>query len=169
MSSKHKRKGKFKGDRFIKVPHLMYDSLAFQSLSVRARCLLLEFRRRFNSYNNGQITLSIREAATVIKGSKSTACTALGELQQRGFVRVVSKGVYQNRHATSWLLTFEEYNGATPTHDWKHYPAIKYPVLTKGWREGEKENGSAATETESPPDRTAGGYSEENAAGGVLH
>lgn len=165
MSSKHRRKGTFKGERYIKVTHFMYDSVAFQSLSVRARCLLLELRRRYNSFNNGGITLSIREAAAVIKGSKSTACNALGELQERGFVRVVSKGVYQNRHATTWYLTFEAPEGSNPTHEWKHYPTVKYPVLTKGFADkGEKENSSSATETDRARDRTVEENPGENAA-----
>lgn len=127
-----KRKGTKIVGGFIALPNIMYDNVAWKSLTTNARCILLEFMRRYNGSNNGFITMSCREAAAVFHGSKSTAQKRLLELQEHGFIKIVNKGVYQNRHASTWLLTFQtdDRNNQRPTNNWKHYsPPKKTTVL----------------------------------------
>lgn len=116
---------KNRGQPFLRVINAIYDHPAWKELSADARCILLELIRRYNGRNNGFITLSCREAAAIFHGGKGTAQTRLSELQAHGLVKIVNKGVYQNRHATTWLLTFEtdDRNSHRPTHDWKSYKA----------------------------------------------
>lgn len=138
-----KRKG---SGRFVSIPHVILDSAAWKSLSSDACRLYVELKRRHNGQNNGFITLSYREAAQVINGGKSTAYARMQELQEHGFVRMVNKGQFQNRHATTWLLTTESDDRANhhPTNDWKNYAST----------ESEKKNASSGTGTDSTSTRT---------------
>ena len=123
MSGKRvNHKGRNKHAPFVGVYRSVYDSQAYQALSPRAKAIYWEIRRRYNSYNNGYIGLSLRDAAKVIHGSTSTAAIALAELQAHGLIRLSNKGVYQNRHATTWTLTDAPLSDSVaPTNDWRNY------------------------------------------------
>lgn len=99
------------------LPHVrLYDwmlkSPAYRSLSVYARCLYLEIRRRYNGSNNGAISMAFREAMELVGCSNRPLLTAFAELQEKGFIRPVVKGAFSwkarvdgKNRATTWLLT----------------------------------------------------------------
>lgn len=113
--------GRSKKDRYIGISHYFYDSTAFQTLPPAARCIYLELKRRYNGSNNGEIRLSCREAAEVIHGSTATASRMLVLLQDHGLIKCHNKGVYQNRHATTWILTSEVFEERAPTNEWRDF------------------------------------------------
>ena len=51
------------GDGFIKLPYAVYDSPAFETLKPIDVTVLLLLIRKHNGYNNGNISLGVREAA----------------------------------------------------------------------------------------------------------
>ena len=53
---------------------------AYRLLSCYGRALLLEFRIAYNSYNNGDIVISVRQAARLLGCDKDTAHKAIQEL-----------------------------------------------------------------------------------------
>jgi len=120
--AKPKRGKKYPGG-FIALPNIVCKHPAWKELSADARCLYIELKFRYNGSNNGFIGLSCREAAEVFHGGKDTARTRLKELQDHGFIKRVHKGHYQNRHATTWLLTTEpdDRNGHRSSDEWKQY------------------------------------------------
>jgi hypothetical protein len=105
--------------RFVSIPHWMLRCGAWKQLSPHARCLLIELKRRYNSWNNGDIRLSIREAAACLHSGKDRAGKALVELQEYGFIRLSQLGSfnYKARHATTWTLTEYGVDGREPTKD----------------------------------------------------
>jgi len=122
--SKMNAKGREKHSRFLSVTHRIYDSLAFKMLTQNAKVVYLEMRRRFNGFNNGQISLSVREASKAIKYDASAGASgqrALQELIKHGFIKTHNKGHYGNRHATTWILTSETFEERAPTNEWKDY------------------------------------------------
>lgn len=113
--------GRRKFEPFIMFKKYMLNHPSWLDMSPEARCLFIELRRRFNGVNNGDISLSCREAAKVAKTSKGTANKALRELIEHGFIKMANKGYFSNRHATTWILTNEGYAGASPTNEWARW------------------------------------------------
>lgn len=123
--AKYNRKGRSKNTPFIMLRNDIYDHPAWKALSPKARCIYLELRRRYNGTNNGEISLSMREAAMVAKSSKSTAQKALIALKSHGFVAMMNKGHFRNRHATTWRLTCEATENNAPTNEWRQWKPDK--------------------------------------------
>ena len=99
--------GRRKGEpKHIRHYEWMLASSAYRSLSCYARCLLVELYRRYNGGNNGEISMSVREAAELLGCNKDTALKAFRELEERGFIKSNVKGAFtlKERHATTWIL-----------------------------------------------------------------
>lgn len=116
-----KNRGKESTQRFVALPYNLLESEAWKEISPNAALMYVELKRRYNGANNGNITLSYREAAKAGRCGIGTAKRKLEELQRCGFVKIANKGCYQNRHATTWILTCQVYQGQTPSMEWKHY------------------------------------------------
>lgn len=101
------------GPRFIQLFHYLLDSEAWRSLKPPARALYIEIERRFNGVNNGEISLSVREAAKLIRVSRDTASRAFHDLEEKGLVRreVCGSFDWKIRHATTWVLTEKPLRG----------------------------------------------------------
>ena len=133
MSRKMYSNGRQKGeDRFVRHPHWLMNSPAWKSLSPTARCVEMELKKLYNGRNNGDIYLSVREAAKRVGVSPNTAQKALYELVDRGFIIPKQKGSFgwKKGVATSWILTEEKYNDALPTKNfmrWEPTPSIVKP------------------------------------------
>lgn len=115
----------------------MLDSPAYRSLSCHARCLLVELGRRYTGENNGNIPMSVREAARLLGAGKNTAQKAFSELEDRGFIRPNVKGAFtfKARHATTWILTEYKHGDERATKDfmkWKPTPIKQKPVSPRG-------------------------------------
>jgi len=92
----------------------------------------------YNGRNNGQIGLSVRRASERCNIARGTAQRAFVELQERGFIELVSKGAFSRKspHASEWRLTFNTCNvtGELPSKkfmSWgreKQNAVSKYPV-----------------------------------------
>lgn len=79
-------------DWFIKLPHAVYDSPAFQSLVPVERAVLFLLLRKFNGRNNGAIPLGVRDAAKDCHCGQMTACRALARLEEIGLIICTHKG-----------------------------------------------------------------------------
>lgn len=133
--------GRNKTQPFAMLTHYMMDSEAFRSLSSGAVLVLLLLIRRYNSLNNGYISLSNREIDELTCMSKSTAGKKLRELELKGFIQTMEKGFFTKRMATTFRLTFHGYTDkkgvkTQATNEWKRYdthlkqvPNIELKVL----------------------------------------
>ena len=93
--------------RFLKVEHWLMRTPAWRSLGPAPRALYVELAQRYNGSNNGEISMSVREAAALIHVAKDTAQKAFRELEDKGFILRVVCGSFdwKLRHATTWILT----------------------------------------------------------------
>ncbi len=89
-----------------------YRSEAYRSLNAFARCLLHEFKRKYNGQNNGGISMSFREAVELVGHSNKPIPLAFAQLIDRGFVKVTEKGAFDRKmrtggflKASTWTLT----------------------------------------------------------------
>ena len=105
-------------------------SAAYRSLKAHARALLLELKALYNGSNNGELYMSVREAAKRVGCGKNLASEMPDQLQDRGFIRPNEVGAFNLKaaagggKATSWILTEYAFGNATAgTKDFMHWKA----------------------------------------------
>lgn len=97
----------------------MLKTAAWRSLGPIARVIYVELAQRYNGSNNGEISLSVREAARLVHVAKDTASKALHELEAKGFIKSNVCGSFNFKLglATTWILTEFELDGNPPTKE----------------------------------------------------
>ncbi len=124
----HNAKGRSKGgERFVKLPYWLLDSPAWLALKPAARSLYVELSKRYNGSNNGEISMSVREAAKLVRIAKDTATKTFYELEEKGFILRNECGSFnwKLRHATTWFLTQHPVHGVSPTKEFMRWRAEK--------------------------------------------
>ena len=98
---------KGKGGRFFALQDPMMKSQAWQSLRPNEVAVYIRLAFRFNGANNGEIALSVRDAAKEANVNKDTASKALLSLQEKGLIKLVIPGGYSTNggKATTYALT----------------------------------------------------------------
>jgi hypothetical protein len=113
-----KRKYKESGGVII-LPIRMIDSLAYQHLSAKSAKLLSLMQRHW--WEDKAVDYGITQATRSMKCSRSTASALFNELMEVGFIAVVEEADFYANKARSWRLTYKEFLGREPTHDWKNW------------------------------------------------
>jgi len=128
--------GNSSGDRFVKLPFWLLNSEAWKRLSLPGRCLLVELLKRYNGFNNGDISFSHREAARILKVGKNTATKLFWQLERLGFIKTRQRGSFdwKIRHATTWKLTMHPCDGCDATKDFMRIGAaeVQDPIAGAG-------------------------------------
>lgn len=113
--------------RFGRVPHEIWLSSAYCSLSTNARALLIELIAMENSKNNGSLWLSVRDAAARIgMSNKDSAGKAFDELCQGGLLDMTKNSHFsvkagETSRARCWRLTFLYCPGIGKTDEWRTF------------------------------------------------
>lgn len=124
------RQGSNKGKRsqdgqYVPLPYAILKSAAWRSLSGAAVKVFLELHTRYNGGNNGQVRLSMNEAAEALGIGKATAQRGFAELQDKGFILLTTPGNWYHRRAHEWRLTHKPMQTAKgkqlPSNDWKNW------------------------------------------------
>lgn len=134
--------GRSESEQYVKFGYPFLRSAVFRSLSGAAVKVFLELRTRFHGNNNGQMALSLEQAATLLGMGKATVGRALAELQEKGFVVCTKRGHWYGRQASTWAVTLESIGGAVPTHDWKRWQPPKAQPAKRSRKSAKTENGS---------------------------
>jgi hypothetical protein len=107
--SKSKASRRAKDAKHVRLYLYMLKTAAWGSLGCDAKCLLIELMALYNGTNNGELFLSVREAAKRLNASTRRATAAFAELLDRGFIVTTRKGSRtrrgEERLATCWRLT----------------------------------------------------------------
>ena len=126
------QKGRSKGEgQYALLPYALLHSMAWRSLSGQAVKVFLELRTRFHGANNGQLILSLDEAARLLGLGKATVQRALVELQDKGFVICTRKGQWYGRLASTWATTDKPVDGSSAVQSWKTWRAPPTPKETE--------------------------------------
>ena len=118
--------------QYVPLPYSQLKSEAWRSLSGAAVKLWLELHTRYNGGNNGNLHLSVNEAAKLLRMGKATVQRAYKELVDKGFLALEVPGNWYSRRAHDWRLTTKAVE--TPkekvpaTMDWRSW---KPPKKTK--------------------------------------
>lgn len=127
MGSYQKNKGRSAKGRYVKLDYWLLESLAWRSLSFKARALYIEFKMRFNGSNNGYMHMSVREIERALNCANNTAQKALSELLEKGFIKYRFKGRFTHRvhRASEYILTEYEFGGQKATKDFMRWKPKK--------------------------------------------
>ena len=111
--------------RHVRLYHWLTRSPAWCSLAAQSRAIYLEIAQRFYGINNGEISLSVREAARLVHVAKDTATKCFHELEAKGFIRrnVCGSFNWKARHATTWILTEHPFGNQAATKDFMRWTA----------------------------------------------
>lgn len=123
--SYEKNKGRSATERFVSLPYYLLNSEAYASLPQGAKAAYIEFKKRYNSRNNGYIGFSERGLAREMRCAVGTASGYIEVLIDRGFIRYRKKGAFncKERIASEFILTEYEYNNQLPTKDFMRWEA----------------------------------------------
>lgn len=94
--NRRKAKGRAERGGFIAIPHALYDSSAFASLSGTEYKVLLGLMRQYRGNNNGNLSASHTQAKAWGVGSKTSLANALDHLQQLDLIIRTREGVFLN-------------------------------------------------------------------------
>lgn len=112
MSRRNRNKAR-NGQTYTTFQHWTLKSEAMLALSGNATKLMLRLALRHNGVNNGQITMSVREAANEVRCTTNTATKLFEELERLRFISCTRKGSFSQKHgmASVWLLHWLPRNG----------------------------------------------------------
>lgn len=105
--AKHNKTGRAPAaPTYCQLHNWLLDSPAWRALNPYARCLYVEIKRRYNGRNNGGISMSYREAETLLGCSNKPVPGAFRDLRDKGFIRTQQRGKFKGVPlATTWILT----------------------------------------------------------------
>lgn len=111
------------GQKHIRLYEWELNCPAYQALSVYGRAALVELRRRFNGSNNGNIVLSVRQAAAALGCHRDTASKALDDCVATGWVKRNTRAGFNWKSgiATTWYLTNEKVGDVAATKDYMRW------------------------------------------------
>ncbi len=113
MKADNKRAGRGKkgsppnNQKFVQLFNHLRTEPAWLALSFGARCLYIEMKALYNSYNNGRIMVSTRFAAQALSCNKDSVTGYFRELQDKGFIvetRGGCLGLNGRGHGRLWRL-----------------------------------------------------------------
>jgi len=116
-----------RGGAWAGLPHCVLDSPAYRHLGLCGRAVLVEIVREMNGYNNGKIGISQRQLSERLRTTNFAAISrAIAELVSHGLIDVAVEGVWKQRMARQYRLTFvstgsvETFRPATNEYrDWR--------------------------------------------------
>ena len=131
--------------KFLNLPNRIFQSQAYSSLGVNARCLLNELIALFNGANNGSLYLSCQDAADRLGLSDIKAIrTAFEELQGRGLIAMTKDAHFsvktsETGRARCWRLTWHPWpkgprNKRAPSNEWERYAVPSKAAVPKEWK-----------------------------------
>jgi len=120
-----KRKKK-SGPQFVQLFYYMIDSEGYQDLSCHASRAYTQIARKYNGYNNGDLSYTYKEASKIMH--RNTYAKALNELVSHGFIDIVRSGGL-NKECNIFALSHRWKKFGTP-----HFEEGKRTVFNPNWK-----------------------------------
>lgn len=114
--------------RHVRLHHWLLKTQAWRALSTQSVAVYILLAQRYNGSNNGEISLSVREAARLVRIAKDTATKTFHELEDKGFIRrnICGSFNWKLKHATTWILTEHPFNDQPATKDFARWTPGKW-------------------------------------------
>lgn len=110
--------------RHVRLYHTVTGCAAWHDLSGNAVKLLIALLRLDKGGHNGELFLSIRDAACAIDVHRNTVVRLYQELENHGFIRATQRGHFKGSSgvATTWRVTWQACEGVGgPTRDFEKW------------------------------------------------
>jgi hypothetical protein len=116
-------------DRFVRLLHRHTDTDAWRQLSVGARALFIELKKKYTGRQEA-VFLSARDAAELLNVNKDTVAHWYRELEHYGFIVQVrpARVAAGKGQAPHYRLTDEPYQGRKPTENfslWEGHACVR--------------------------------------------
>ena len=113
---------------------------AYRSLHPIARQLFTEISYFYDGSNNGQIFVSVRQAAEWLGVTKTTAAKYIRQLEDRGFIICMQRGHFDWKAgtATTWRLTHFPTGQERASKEYMKWRADEKNTVPKNSRHGPK-------------------------------
>lgn len=101
------------------MPRALFESEAYLALSPTAKCLIPLLQTNWR--NERPIALGVREAASKVGCTPTTATKAIKQLQIHGFIRCENESLFNSRTGSKsreWVLSWMPYQDKPPTKEW---------------------------------------------------
>lgn len=146
----HDKKGRSKKDaKHARLYLAMRNTEAWSGMKPGPRVLYQELQFKYNGENNGEVFLSLRDAAKALNMDKGTAKAYYDTLIERGFIKPNVHGSFDWKQgkATTWIITEYPFEGSAPTRDY-----LKWRELEKKSRYGKSRQPVRKIQTVAPPE-----------------
>lgn len=133
--NKNQRSKKGKGgSKFLKIDNYILNTKAFLSLTSNEVRIWLLLAARYNGGNNGRISLSVREAASLGRMSRTTAQKAFQTLIDKGFIKRRYIGSFSQKcsYASEYELTHVGFSNQLASKEFASWGAEKNAVPNQG-------------------------------------
>lgn len=117
-------------EQHVRLTFGMIESHGYKALPPLSIALYIQVAHRYNGSNNGNISFSTREAAAILRVSKTTAGKLFDELVYKGFLKLAqdSNFSFKTRTARRWELTqWPIRQGIAPSNDWRFWKGDIHP------------------------------------------
>jgi hypothetical protein len=116
----------------LRIEQEWFESPAYRDLSPTARCLLLEFINLYRPGRNGDLSISIRQAADRLNTSNNTSAKYFSELVEHGFLSLNEHENWHEKSARTFELTVRGMGTREPRHLWRQWrPGLPVDQLPK--------------------------------------
>ena len=111
------------GFSFVGLPKHITKSSAFLDCKPTAKVIWLQLMERYNGYNNGEISLSVRDAGKYANYSPNSAGKHIEQLIAVGLICCTMKTGFtmDKRLASTYALTHIPIGGKAATNKWRQY------------------------------------------------
>lgn len=114
-------KGRNKHEQWVPLPYAMVRSEAWLSLKPASIKVYIELRSKYYGSNNGELSLSYGNARKRLRMGNSAIATAFLELEERGFIELITEGHWYGRKAAEWSVADRHYKGNPATNKWRNW------------------------------------------------
>ena len=105
------------------IPYSVWDSDAMKDCDAIAKSVFIEFLRRYNGFNNGEISMSVRELSKNLSISIGTANKKIHRLIKVGLIRITKNSGFnvKGRLAREFEITFHPFNKMPAKNTFKQW------------------------------------------------
>tara|TARA_A100001015_G_C15021480_1_gene728204 strand:- start:387 stop:800 length:414 start_codon:yes stop_codon:yes gene_type:complete len=105
------------------IPYSVWDSDAMKDCDAIAKSVFIEFLRRYNGFNNGEISMSVRELSKNLSISIGTANKKIHRLIKVGLIRITKNSGFnvKGRLAREFEITFHPCNKMPAKNTFKQW------------------------------------------------
>ena len=126
MAQKKRKLGFDQRGGVIVFSRAMLESSVYETMPLAPKMLMILLQAQWRSF--GPVSYGVREAASKLGCTLSTACGAFRTLQERGFIVCINESLFNSKTGSQtrrWRLCWMPFDGKNPGHEWEKWQPEK--------------------------------------------